>query len=63
MGGVPRTATDAQLAALAAEIGEVHSVTLLKDPQNPSQNRGCAAPGLGRTLVAPAWSGTVACAR
>ncbi|KAK9837452.1 hypothetical protein WJX81_003692 [Elliptochloris bilobata] len=40
VGGVPRTATEAQLAALASETGEVHSVTLLKDPQNASQNRG-----------------------
>jgi len=51
VGGVPRTATDAQLAALAAEMGDVHSVTLLKDPQNPSQNRGCAASGLGRARM------------
>lgn len=40
VGGVPRTATDAQLATLASETGEVHSVTLLKDPQNSMQNRG-----------------------
>ena len=44
MGGVPRTATEAQLTALAAEMGPVHSVTLLKDPQNAAQNRGRAAP-------------------
>ena len=44
MGGVPRTATEAQLTALAAEMGAVHSVTLLKDPQNAAQNRGRAAP-------------------
>lgn len=43
MGGVPRTATEAQLTALAAELGAVHSATLLKDPQNAAQNRGRAA--------------------
>ena len=44
VGGVPRTATEAQLTALAAEMGAVHSVALLKDPQNAAQNRGRAAP-------------------
>jgi hypothetical protein len=41
VGGVPRAATDEQLKAFAAsEIGEVHAVVLLKDPNNAEQNRG-----------------------
>lgn len=43
MGGIPRTATEEQLADFAKEVGEVHSVALLKDPNNGEQNRGCAA--------------------
>ena len=42
VGGVPRTATEEQLKALASEIGEVHGITLLREPQNPQQNRGWA---------------------
>jgi heterogeneous nuclear ribonucleoprotein R len=40
VGGVPRSATEDQLKAFASEIGEVHGVTLLKDPNNSEQNRG-----------------------
>jgi hypothetical protein len=42
VGGVPRAATEAQLREFAEALGEVHSVVLLKDPQNAEQNRGCA---------------------
>lgn len=42
VGGVPRTATEEQLKVWASEVGEVHAVVLLKDPNNSEQNRGCA---------------------
>ena len=53
LGGVPRTATEEQLAGFAGEVGEVHSVALLKDPQNGEQNRGCAG-------NAPQWHRCIA---
>ncbi|CAL5220907.1 g3002 [Coccomyxa viridis] len=40
VGGVPRTATEEQLSVFAAEVGEVHGITLLREPQNPEHNRG-----------------------
>ena len=40
VGGVPRVATEQQLTAFASEVGEVHGVTLLREPQNPEHNRG-----------------------
>lgn len=41
VGGIPRTATEDQLKTFAEAVGEVYVVTLLKDPQNNEQNRGC----------------------
>ncbi|CAK0783223.1 hypothetical protein CVIRNUC_006422 [Coccomyxa viridis] len=40
VGGVPRMATEEQLTVFASEVGEVHGVTLLREPQNPEHNRG-----------------------
>lgn len=40
VGGVPRTATEEQLSVFASEVGEVHGITLLREPQNPEHNRG-----------------------
>ncbi|KAL4857414.1 Phototropin-1B [Chlorella vulgaris] len=40
IGGLPRTITEQQLRDFASEVGDVHSAKLIKDPSNPSQNRG-----------------------
>jgi RNA recognition motif. (a.k.a. RRM, RBD, or RNP domain) len=40
VGGMPRTATEAQLHEFLEAVGELHSVTLLADPGNTQQNRG-----------------------
>uniref|UniRef100_A0A1D2A027 RRM domain-containing protein n=1 Tax=Auxenochlorella protothecoides TaxID=3075 RepID=A0A1D2A027_AUXPR len=40
VGGVPRTATSDQIRDWASKIGEVHSVTLVPDVTDPTQNRG-----------------------
>lgn len=40
IGGLPRTITEQQLRDFASEAGDVHSAKLIKDPNNPSQNRG-----------------------
>ena len=40
IGGLPRGLTEQQLRDFASEAGDVHSAKLIKDPNNPSQNRG-----------------------
>lgn len=40
IGGLPRNITEQQLRDFASEAGDVHSAKLIRDPNNPSQNRG-----------------------
>jgi heterogeneous nuclear ribonucleoprotein R len=40
IGGLPRNITEQQLRDFASEAGDVHSAKLIRDPHNPSQNRG-----------------------
>lgn len=40
IGGLPRGITEQQLRDFASEAGDVHSARLIRDPNNPSQNRG-----------------------
>ncbi|GAB4820056.1 hypothetical protein N2152v2_007102 [Parachlorella kessleri] len=40
IGGLPRAVTDGELHDFAAQAGEVFSAQLIKDPQNPANNRG-----------------------
>lgn len=40
IGGLPRAITEQQLRDFASEAGDVHSAKLVKDPNNPAQNRG-----------------------
>lgn len=40
VGGLPKTVGEQQLRDFASEAGDVHSAKLIRDPNNPSQNRG-----------------------
>lgn len=40
VGGLPKTLGEQQLRDFASEAGDVHSAKLIRDPNNPSQNRG-----------------------
>jgi heterogeneous nuclear ribonucleoprotein R len=40
VGGLPKTLGEQQLRDFASEVGDVHSAKLIRDPNNPSQNRG-----------------------
>lgn len=40
VGGLARSATADQVREFASEVGDVHSVRLIKDPHNPEQNKG-----------------------